>query len=80
MKCYIPMKNEDLIAEISALPVEERVSIADKILQTLNTPDKEIEQKWLKVANSRLKELKTGKEKGRPGKDVFKNIQERYSG
>lgn len=74
------MKNEDIIAEISSLPVEERASIADKILQTLNTPDKDIEQKWLAVANSRLEELKAGKEEGTPGQKVFGNIQQKYSG
>lgn len=74
------MKNDDIIAKITSLPVEERASIADKILQTLNTPDKDIEQKWLAVANSRLEELKTGKEEGTPGHEVFENIREKYSG
>lgn len=54
------MKTEELLAEISDLPVEERAKIADGILKTLNKPNPEIDARWVEEAERRAKEVESG--------------------
>ena len=68
-----------LIKEIKSLPIDERVLVADSILQSLTPIDDQIEKKWLKVAEKRLKALQSGEVKSIPGGQVFENIQKRFS-
>lgn len=68
-----------LIKEIESLPVDERIRVADSILKTLNPVDKEIEEKWIEVAENRLLELKKGETHPVPGDEVFDRINKRYS-
>jgi len=76
---YATMNTKELIEEISSLPVEDRVLVADSILRTLNPPEKEMDQKWAEVANKRLNELQNGDVEPISGEDVFKKISERFS-
>ncbi len=72
------MKTEDLIAEASSLPVEERARIADSLLRSLNPPDADIDAKWAAVAKRRLAELRSGEVQGVPGSEVFQKIWDRF--
>lgn len=69
-----------LINEIESLPVEERVKIVDSVLQTLNPEDKELEKKWIDIAESRLKELQSRKAAGIPGDQVLDKVKKRLAG
>ena len=73
------MKTADLIAEAISLPVEERAVIVGTILKSLNPPETEIDEKWLAVAQKRLREIRSGKVKTVPGEEVFREVMERYS-
>lgn len=66
-----PMKTADIITELANLPVEERVLIADNLLKTLNTPQPEIEQAWVHVAQQRLAEISSGQAVTIPAQEVF---------
>ena len=68
-----------LIDEALSLPVEDRVLLADSLLQSLNMPNKTIDKKWGAAAKKRLKELLAGKVKPIPGGEVFDRIHERFS-
>ena len=70
---------KDIIEQVSSLPVEERVSLVDSLLKTLNAPDAEIDRKWTKVARRRLKEIRSGKVKTIPGDRVFEKVRKRFS-
>jgi len=48
------MKTDDLVAEITSLPVEERAMVADLILKSLTPSDALIDQKWEEVAKRRV--------------------------
>jgi len=72
------MKTKDLIAEANSLPVDERALIVDSLLKSLNTPEKDIDREWAKVAKKRLSELRSGSVKSIPGKDVFDKILKKY--
>lgn len=69
------MKTKDLIAEISDLPVEQRARIADQILQTLNTPDPDIESAWMQEVEKRVDEYDKGKVDLVPAREVFKSLR-----
>ena len=69
---------KELLHEAETLPVEDRASLADSLLKTLNVPDAQIDKQWIAVAERRLNEIKTGKVKPVPAKDVFINIQKRF--
>lgn len=68
------MNTQELISEVTSLPVEERALIADTLLRTLNQPEPEVDQKWLQVARRRLNEIRSGKVKPVPGDEVFQKI------
>jgi len=73
------MKTKELIEEISSLPVEDRVLVADSVLRSLNPPEAEIDKKWAKEAKKRLDELRSGKVEAIPGEEVFEKINKRFS-
>ncbi len=70
---------KEIIKQASSLPVEERASLVDSLLKTLNAPNEEIDRKWTEVAKRRLEEILSGKVKTIPGNRVFKKVRERFS-
>ena len=72
------MNTTELIDEVVSLPIEKRVLIVDSLLQSLNQPNSEIDEKWNEVAQKRLMEMRSGKINSIPGEQVFKNIWEKF--
>ena len=70
---------KDIIEQVSSLPIEERVSVVDSLLKTLNTPNIQIDRKWITVAKQRLDEIRSGKVKTIPGNRVFKKVRKQFS-
>ena len=73
------IKTDDLIAKALLLPVEVRTQLADKLLQSLNPGQKEIDEAWAAEAEKRVQEIRTGKVKTIPGGEVFKKIGNRLA-
>lgn len=73
------MKTNQLVNEISNLPIDERIKAVEQILQTFNRPDPEIEQAWAEEARRRLKEFEEGKVQAIPGEQVEREFREKYS-
>jgi hypothetical protein len=69
---------KEIILEAESLPVEERAIVIDSLLRTFNSADSKIDTEWVAVAKRRLLELRTGKVKSIPGKEVFAKIRERF--
>lgn len=72
------MKTNDLIAEATSLPVEERARVVESLLRSLNPPEPEAEAAWLALAQRRLKELDDGKVAAVPGELVFERLRKRF--
>ena len=72
------MKTNDLISEVTSLPIEERAMVADCILRSLNPPESDIDSRWAAVAKRRLTELQTGQVQAVPGDEVFTEIRKRF--
>ena len=73
------MKTKDLLAEVISLPVEERASIVDSVLKSLNPVRPEIDRKWAEVAKRRLNDLQSGKVEGVPGDKVLERVWNKFS-
>ena len=69
---------KEIIQEAESLPVEERATVIDSLLRSLNPPSMEIDREWVKVAKRRLAELRSGAVKPIPGNEVFAKIRERF--
>jgi putative addiction module component (TIGR02574 family) len=72
-------KTEDLFDEAISLPVEKRTLLVDKLLQSLNPTQSEIDKLWAEEAEKRVKEIAEGSVKALPGERVFSKIRERIS-
>jgi len=68
-----------LIEEIESLPVEDRIRVADSVLKSLNPTDPELEEKWIKEAENRLSDVKSGRVSAVSEDDVFKKIRKRFA-
>jgi putative addiction module component (TIGR02574 family) len=68
---------KDIIEEAKQLPVDDRVTVVDSLLRTLNVPDPEIDKAWAEVAEARLAELRSGHVKPVPGDQVLARIKDR---
>ena len=72
-------KANGLISMAESLPVDIKIKLIDKLLNSLHPSQKEIDELWAKEVEKRVEEIKTGKVKTIPGEEVFKEIQERFS-
>ncbi len=68
----------EIVKEAESLPVEERAFIIDLLLRTLNSPEQEVDQEWIKVAKQRLNEIRSGHVNAIPGDQVFSEVRERF--
>ena len=73
------IKTEDLIAEALSLPVEVRIKLAERLLNSINPSRKEIDEAWAVEAEKRVREIREGKVKTIQGDEVFKKIGNRLS-
>lgn len=73
------MKANDLITIAESLPIDIKIRLIDKLLNSLNPFQKEIDELWVKEAEKRVEEIRTNKVKTIPGEDVFKEIKKRFS-
>ena len=70
------MNNDQIISFINDLPIDQRIEIADQVLQSLHQIDPDIEKAWTKEARKRLDDYEQGKTKAIPGEQFDKEIQE----
>ena len=70
-------KTSELISMVESLPTDIRTQLVEKILNSLNPSQKEIDALRIKEVERRVKDLRTGKVKTIPGEDVFREIKKR---
>jgi putative addiction module component (TIGR02574 family) len=71
-------KTNELISKVESLPIDIKIKLVEKILNSLHPSQKEIDALWAKVVEKRVKEIKTGKVKTISGDKVFKEIQDKF--
>jgi putative addiction module component (TIGR02574 family) len=75
---FMTTKTKELISMVESLPVDIKTKLVEKILESLYPSQKEIDALWVKEAEKRVKEIKTGKVKPVSGDKVFKEIQGKF--
>jgi len=72
----VPLTLEQLTAEALRLPVESRVLLADRLVESLDTAEfDDIERLWTAEAIRRRDEVRSGKVKSIPGDKVLDEVR-----
>ncbi|OGW11803.1 MAG: hypothetical protein A2W77_07675 [Nitrospinae bacterium RIFCSPLOWO2_12_39_16] len=67
---------EKIALELLGLPTKSRALLAEKLIESLDEKqDKNVESLWIKEARRRSKEIKSGKVKCKPAKDVLREAR-----
>ncbi len=66
------MSVKDLLDEAMKLRPEERFTLIDGLIKSLDEPDKTLDEIWAKEAERRLNAYREGTLKGVPMEEVFK--------
>lgn len=71
-------KTDELFSRVESLPVDIKTQLVEKILNSLNPSQKEIDALWVKEVERRVKDIRTGKVKTIPGEEIFREIKKRF--
>lgn len=66
------MSTKDLLAEAMKLKPEERFTLVEGLIKSLDEPDKKLDEIWVKEAETRLNAYRDGKLKGVSMEEIFK--------
>lgn len=70
---------DKILEEALLLPADERASLVEKLLQSLNLPtETEVNRLWVEEAERRVSQIKAGKVELIPGEQVFARIRAKY--
>lgn len=78
MTFIMSIDTNDLISMIESLPIDVKTTIIEKILSSLQPIQEDIDKLWVKEVEDRISDIKSGKVQMIPGKEVFKEIEERF--
>jgi putative addiction module component (TIGR02574 family) len=65
------MGTREILENALKLKPQERLELADLLLESLDLPDRAIEEIWAQEAQRRLEAYRAGKLKGIPFEEVF---------
>jgi len=66
------MSTKDLLDEAMKLKPEERFTLIEGLIKSLDEPDKELDEIWAEEAERRLKAYREGRLEGIPMEEIFK--------
>ena len=69
------MGSQEIINQALALKPEQRFMVVETLLNSLDEPDKDLDELWAVEAEKRLKAHREGRLKGIPMEEVFANKQ-----
>ncbi len=71
------ISEDELMSEVVSLPVEIRLQLVEKLLESLNPSHKDIDKLWATEAERRIAELERGEVKTVQENDVFRKLHDR---
>ncbi|NCA86777.1 MAG: addiction module protein [Clostridia bacterium] len=71
--------NSQLIHDISMLPIEDKLTLVDDLLRTINDLPNENIEIWKHEAERRVSDLKSIKHRPIEGQHIFNEIEKKYS-
>ncbi len=69
----------ELMSMVESLPIDIKTQLINRLLDSLNPSQKEIDELWAKEAEKRVAEVRNGKVRPVPGEKVFEEVRERLS-
>lgn len=70
---------DKLLEEALLLPADERASLVEKLLQSLNLPtEAEVDRLWVEEAERRVSQIEAGEVEVIPSEQVFAKIRAKY--
>ena len=76
----MPSLLQEVVNKANNLSKKERAQLAHKLIVSLNDEmDKGFEETWEMEIEKRIKEIKSGKAKGRPAQEILAEIRAKYS-
>ena len=70
---------DKILEEALLLPADERASLVEKLLQSLNLPtEAEVDRLWVEEAERRVSQIEAGEVEVIPGEQVFAKIRAKY--
>ena len=66
------MSTKALLDEAMKLKPEERLSLVEVLIRSLDEPDKKLDELWAEEAEKRLAAYREGRLEGVPMKEIFK--------
>lgn len=67
----------DILERVELLPIDMKIEVVDKILESLTPTQAEIAELWKIEVERRIDEVESGKVKTIPGDEVFAKIRAR---
>ena len=75
----MPRESQQVIDDALSLPVEARVRLVDRLLESLNLPTRtEVEEAWAKEVEHRMSQVERGEVQLIPGEEVFAELRRKY--
>ncbi len=68
----------DLMDTVDSLPVDMKLELVDKILESLSPRQVEIDALWAIEAECRVEDVRSGRVKTIPSEQVFEELRQRY--
>ncbi len=69
----------ELISMVESLPIDLKTRLIDRLLNSLQPSQTEIDALWAEEAERRVEEIKSGNVRTIPGDVVFREIHDRFS-
>ena len=74
----ITMQEEELLEEMDALPLDLKTKVVDRILNSLNNIDKDIDEIWINEVEERVKDIEANNSKLIDGEEVFSKLWKKF--
>ena len=71
-------ETNDLMSQIESLPIDLKMALVEKILNSLHPSEAKIDDLWAEEVERRALDIKSGEVQAIPGDEVFRAIQGRY--
>ena len=65
----------DIIEVAESLPIDLKLELIDRLLESISPTKKEVEEAWKMEAERRIEEVRSGKVKPIPVEEVFAEIE-----
>ncbi|HPD47671.1 MAG TPA: addiction module protein [Anaerohalosphaeraceae bacterium] len=67
------MASKEILEQALQLKPEERLTVVEGLLKSLDEPDKKLDEIWAEEAEKRLKAYREGRLEGIPMEEIFKD-------